>query len=120
MSKLLDLYVEHLPISPFLDTLIAGLKDHNYNKIACCHILRKAVQFAPIEIVEKMSQITPSVIEILTMQVKESWVKQEADRLEEVKMNVLDLVVEISTISDMSMFNHLALLLISFANLPLG
>nr|CDS26345.2 Cullin associated NEDD8 dissociated protein 1 [Hymenolepis microstoma] len=101
MSKLLDLYVEYLPISPFLDTLIAGLKDHNYNKIACCHILRKAVQFAPIEIVEKMPQITPSVIEILNMQVKETWVKQEADRLEEVKMNVLDLVLEISTIPDM-------------------
>ncbi|VDL11664.1 unnamed protein product [Hymenolepis diminuta] len=106
MSKLLDHYVEYLPISPFLDTLIAGLKDHNYNKIACCHILRKSVQFAPIEIVEKMSQMTSSMIEILTMQVKETWVKQEADRLEEVKMNVLDLVLEISTISDMSKFEH--------------
>lgn len=56
MSKLLDHYVEYLPISPFLDTLIAGLKDHNYNKIACCHILRKSVQFAPIEIVESKYQ----------------------------------------------------------------
>ncbi|KAM3186027.1 hypothetical protein ACTXT7_005208 [Hymenolepis weldensis] len=102
MSKLLDHYVEYLPISPFLDTLIAGLKDHNYNKIACCHILRKSVQFAPIEIVEKMSQMTSSMVEILTTQVKETWVKQEADRLEEVKMNVLDLVLEISTISDIT------------------
>lgn len=63
---------------------------------------------------EEMSQITPSMIEILTMQVKETWVKQEADRLEEVKMNVLDLVLEISTISDMSKFEHsfLSLLII--------
>lgn len=58
MSKLLDQYVEYLPISTFLDTLIAGLKDHNYNKIACCHILRKAVHFAPIEIVESKCSIS--------------------------------------------------------------
>lgn len=54
-----------------------------------------------------MPLMAPSLGEILNMRAKESWVKQEADRLEEVKMNVLDLVLEISTISYMSKFKHL-------------
>lgn len=51
MSTLLENYTDRLSMDAFLCPLIEGLKDSNHVKLAVCHILRRVIQLAPIDVV---------------------------------------------------------------------
>ncbi|VDM16997.1 unnamed protein product [Hydatigera taeniaeformis] len=115
MSTLLENYTDRLSMSAFLIPLIEGLKDNNHVKLAVCHILRRVIQLAPIDVVNiqhslavnfdpliiaEMSELSQALTAILQLQPKGDLVKRESEKLEEVKSATLMVIAELPKIPD--------------------
>ncbi|KAH9279556.1 Cullin-associated Nedd8-dissociated protein 1 [Echinococcus granulosus] len=101
MSTLLENHTDRLSMSTLLDPLIEGLRDNNHVKLVVCHILRRVIQLAPIDIVRKMPELSQALTAILQLQPKGDLVKRETEKLEEVKSCALSVIADFPKIPDM-------------------
>ncbi|VDK35860.1 unnamed protein product [Taenia asiatica] len=116
MSTLLENYTDRLSMDAFLGPLVEGLKDNNHVKLAVCHILRRVIQLAPIDVantsrhplaiyfdalaVVGMPELSQALMAILQLQPKGDLVKRESEKLEEVKSCTLTVIAEFPKIPD--------------------
>ncbi|KAL5105662.1 Cullin-associated NEDD8-dissociated protein 1 [Taenia crassiceps] len=100
MSTLLENYTDRLSMEAFLGPLIQGLKDNNHVKLAVCHILRRVILLAPIDVANKMPELSQALMTILQLQPKGDLVKRESEKLEEVKSCTLTVIAEFPKIPD--------------------
>ncbi|KAL5964649.1 Cullin-associated NEDD8-dissociated protein 1 [Taenia solium] len=100
MSTLLENYTDRLSMDAFLGPLVEGLKDNNHVKLAVCHILRRVIQLAPIDVANRMPELSQALMAILQLQPKGDLVKRESEKLEEVKSCTLTVIAEFPKIPD--------------------
>ncbi|VDD83442.1 unnamed protein product [Mesocestoides corti] len=106
MSTILDTFVEDLSMSDFIAPLINGLKDNNHVKLVVCHILQRVIQVSPVDVAQKMAEISGPLKEILQTKPKEDVVKQESEKVEEVRRCAIALIVDFQQLPDIKKNHH--------------
>jgi len=100
MYTLLDTCIDKLDIAGFIPNLVEGLADVYDIKLLCQLMLVKMAQHSPASLLTGLDQLIEPLRKTITAKVRETAVKQQVDRNEELIRSALRAIAAISYIPD--------------------
>ncbi|KAE9531930.1 hypothetical protein AGLY_010132 [Aphis glycines] len=108
MYTLLDSCLDRLDIFEYLNYLENGLRDHYDIKMLTYLMVSRMAQIVPSAVLQRLDKIVEPLKQTCMLKIKANSVKQEFEKMEELKRSAMRAVVNLQTIPDASKNPHMS------------
>ncbi|XP_050436438.1 cullin-associated NEDD8-dissociated protein 1 [Adelges cooleyi] len=118
MYTLLDSCLDRLDIFEYLNYLENGLRDHYDIKMLTYLMVSRMAQIVPSAVLQRLDKIAEPLKQTCMLKIKANSVKQEFEKMEELKRSAMRAVVNLQTIPDSDKNPHLSDFVCQIKNSP--
>ncbi|VVC31483.1 Hypothetical protein CINCED_3A016263 [Cinara cedri] len=118
MYTLLDSCLDRLDIFEYLNYLENGLRDHYDIKMLTYLMVSRMAQIVPSAVLQRLDKIAEPLKQTCMLKIKANSVKQEFEKMEELKRSAMRAVVNLQTISDSDKNPHMSDFVCQIKNSP--
>ncbi|XP_026805968.1 cullin-associated NEDD8-dissociated protein 1 [Rhopalosiphum maidis] len=108
MYTLLDSCLDRLDIFEYLNYLENGLRDHYDIKMLTYLMVSRMAQIVPSAVLQRLDKIVEPLKQTCMLKIKANSVKQEFEKMEELKRSAMRAVVNLQTIPDANKNPHMS------------